>query len=487
MTLSPLHSSAPRRLLSGSSSNRRPGVFGLSARVLLALAGASAASAPFAAQQPLQDQAQEQQDEAPSATASDVPDVLLDERGRKCLVHLADGRVLRVRARHLRPQSDVPTSTGSWEMRDGRDWKRLPEQLVSRVVLEKDVLQRAKRLESELGRTPEPGRRVAYADWLLREGLMAEGADALRKVLAQDPDQPQALELVRRAALDKTLNVSLPALSLQPDRIEASLGQFGHAAGRSGPLGLELAVLRLSSLHAGAAPHERAEETSSAPDLEPLLRAELHAQSKQRRTFAARALRRLFPGEEVRPLLGRAILDSSRDVRHEAALALRDVGDEAVLVPAVRALGSKHSAVRDNAVSAMAVMGYPAAVPSLVTHLATLQSVGSGRPPHSHIFVGRQFAYVQDFDVEVAQGAAVADPIINVGVEGAVLDAAVISTRQTRIQTELANTRRALTRLTGASPGNTVRAWERWWSENGDAWMATQSPGPPAAPDSPGR
>ena len=45
----------------------------------------------------------------------------------------------------------------------------------------------------------------------------------------------------------------------------------------------------------------------------------------------------------------------------------------------------------------------------------------------------------------------------------------------------------ALGRLTGQNPGNSVRAWQSWWNENGDTWMAGSPPGPPVSPDSPDR
>ena len=392
-----------------------------------------------------------------------------EDRGAKRLLHLRDGRVLRVRAREVAATREGAPST--WEVRQKREWIALPPGSVERVALEKDVLKSARRLERELGRKAEPGRRVAYASWLFEQGLTQEGATELNAILRDDVDQPQALALIGTVPLQ----TNLPRIDLDPARRDASVSSFLRAASRSTPLGTEVAVERLRAA------------SESLPGLEARLFEELHAPSTNRRTFAARAMRRLFPGQEVRPLLRRAILDASGDVRTEAALALRDVQDEAVLVPAVRALGSKHARVRENAIQAMATMGYPGAVQPLVSHLSTVQSgAGSGRPPHSNIFVGRQFAYVQDFDVEVAQGAAVADPIINTGVEGAVLDAAVLSTSQVRVS-ELAATRRALGRLTGQNPGNSVRAWQSWWNENGDTWMAGSPPGPPVSPDSPDR
>ncbi|MFT5292454.1 MAG: tetratricopeptide (TPR) repeat protein [Planctomycetota bacterium] len=382
------------------------------------------------------------------------------DRGEKRLLHMRDGRVLRVRAREVAAAEGTPDASTRWEVRKGRDWIALAPGSVQRVTMERDALKAARKLEAELKREEDLGRHVAYASWLLEEGLLQEAATKLAKVLESNPDQPLALALIERLPIA----VNLPAIEVALDKVEKSVEGFCRAASRSDVLGTELAVRRLGTV------------AEQIPDLEERLVRELHNKSTNRRAFAARALRRLFRGEEVRPLLRRAILDSSSNVRHEASLALRDVGDEAVLSPAIRALSSKQPAVREHAVQAMATMGYAAAVEPLVNHLAALQSGSSSRPPHANVFIGRQFAYVQDYDVEVAQGSAVADPIINVAVEGAVLDAAILGTSQ--MQTELAATRRALGILTGAKPGNSSRAWRNWWSENGSAWRAAGSAAP---------
>jgi hypothetical protein len=96
----------------------------------------------------------------------------------------------------------------------------------------------------------------------------------------------------------------------------------------------------------------------------------------------------------------------------------------------------------------------------------TLQSSSGYRPAASNIFVGRQIAYIQDFDVEVAQGEAIADPQVNVLTEGAVLDARLLSA-----SSALAHERSAiydsLARLTRADVARSARAWQSWLDEHG--------------------
>jgi hypothetical protein len=167
------------------------------------------------------------------------------------------------------------------------------------------------------------------------------------------------------------------------------------------------------------------------------------------------------------------VRDASQDVRRESARALRSANDPSLLAPLVRALSSNSVSIRANAASALGEMGYPAAVEPLVARMAAaLQTSSNARAPHSHIFVGKQTAYLQDFDVEVAQFQAVADPNINVLLTGDVLDAAVIGAREEAVTIELVAIRGALGELTGANPGHSARAWLAWWEQEGARWRA---------------
>jgi len=377
-----------------------------------------------------------------------------DERGANCLVHLADGRVLRQRARNLGE---------SWEVRHGQTWSALPEGQVETVKLEKEVLARARRLEKEM-RGGGPTRQVAYCDWLVREGLHVEALEKLDHVLAEDPDQADALALLERAPLPR---IRLPELA---DPSSDELEQFFSSAARLGPSGREIAIGQLR-------------EVPEITGLIERLESELVNRSEERRSLATLVLRRMFPGRRLQPLLSRAILDVSPQVREGAAYALRDVGDPAVILPVVRALGSENHRVRSHAAQALGTMSYAAAVEPLMTHLTTTLSASSGgsRAPHTHILVGRQLAYIQDFDVEVASGESIADPVVNVLHEGTVLDAAVLGVTEYHVQTERAGVRRSLARLTGARPGNTTTAWKRWWEKHGDEWKAGEIPSGPVS------
>lgn len=375
------------------------------------------------------------------------------DRGQKRLLHTLDGRILRVRARQV---------NGSWEVKRGKQWDALPASYVIRTVVEKDVLKEAKRLGRELGRKAAPARRVAYADWLAREGLFPESVAALDRVFEEAPNEPAALSLLER--------VEIPLRLPTP---ELDLNAFCSHASASSPAGREIAITRLREAHSRGV----------TPELRDRLNRDLVSRLSTRRSFAALALRRMFRGESVKPMLSRALLDPSRDVRRQASLALAAVGDPAVAVPALKALAHRHPKVRLHAAEALGDMGYPETVEPMISFLATAKSSSLGRPPHQHIMVGRQFAFVQDFDVEVAQNSAIADPVINVGVEGAVLDVAVLGISQ--ITTQLATVRRSLGQLTGHD-GRSNRAWKRWWSDNGEDWQTNLSK-PGTGPVTPSR
>ena len=150
------------------------------------------------------------------------------------------------------------------------------------------------------------------------------------------------------------------------------------------------------------------------------------------------------------------------------------VRDPAVTVPALKALNSANPRLRENSIQALGVMAYPSTVEPLMSHLSRVNSaIQSGKPSSNSsgsIYVGTQTAYVQDFDVEVASGSAIADPQVNVLVEGAVLDARVLGSYVVSYASEARLVRSALIDLTGTNHGSSNRAWLTWWEANKAQW-----------------
>lgn len=382
-----------------------------------------------------------------------------DTRVERRLLHAQSGGVLRELSRW---------SDDHWDVQQGGAWTALPAELIVSATSEAEVLTEWRQRKSAVGKLDDEAR-VALADWGLGQGLYPESLAQLDEVLERDPDQAAARALLARPDL--------------PIRAPASAAPLDFAA--SAPPALrELTLQRVVA---------QAEEADAAQLGE--LRADLGRRLLERqpgnRAMAALALRRLAAGaeppvsgysqDELQELLRRSVRDVSPQVRRQAALALRDAQEEGLLLPLFKALGSSSSAIRTHAAQAMGVMQQPRAVEPLVVRLLTLQRTSSsdgGFPAaRSNIFVGRQIAFVQGFDVEVAQNAAIGAPQIGTLQDGASLDVSVLgvsgggSGGYGYLQEGEALCK-ALEQLTGAQPGRTKADWQRWWNEHGAEWSA---------------
>ncbi len=374
-----------------------------------------------------------------------------DLKETRRILRLASGQTIRVLSRWR---------DGAWEYKGRGGWERLDPRAVTGAELEADAL-RAWREQRTQTDAKDLEARCRLAQFAGERGLATEALAELDAVLGADPDHAGALAVLRGTWL-----LSVPSLDVAADKEAAARAELLRFGSSLPPAGREVAVRELAKSRDRAA-------------LQLEVARDLWSPIVVRRSFAALALRRIFPGEEVRPLLVHSVRDASEDVRRESARALRAVGDPALVLPLTKALESPSLAIRSNAATALGEMGYPAAVEPLVARMAAaLQSSTDARAPHANIFTGRQIAYVQDFDVEVAQFQAVADPQVNVLLEGSVLDAAVISTREEGVETELVAIRKSLEKIVGQRPGGTAREWLRWWEKDGAQWRAADHAGP---------
>ena len=390
------------------------------------------------------------------------------ERPQNRILFCHGGAVLRGLTRR------APGDAG-WELRRDGKWTAVPDRLVASDEMERAVeLNFAQQLK-----TAEPGDVDAQAragGWALEHGLLEEGLKILDKLLRANPDLRSARG-----------SVCAQAIRFRPPPVQSGGKPLATPLEKAidpllvwclprGPALQELGIVELARLR-------------DRTGLLKALTAQLGSKEAPRRGLAALILRRLFPGKAHRPLILHAILDPDADVRVSTALTLGSAHDTTLILPLVNTLESSHPTLRQRAAEALGRMQYPAAVEPLVHRLRTVAQPGAAaagghsRPPHSNIFVGKQFAYIQDFDVEVAMGSSIADPIVNVLTSGTVLDVAVISVSQVHFTRETRAIRVALGRLTGADPGNTNRAWLKWWEKNGGDWQAKDFLDPdPTAP-----
>jgi len=373
-----------------------------------------------------------------AAAGSQAPDAR--EREVRRVLRLASGETVRATSRWR---------AGLWEVKRNGAWKALPEGSVVGARLASEL----EREHQARARAADDGdAHAALARWDFEQGLLEEGLVEVEAALEREPDHAAA-----RAALGEVAHrFAVPRLEPQSAAAGAGEQLLDWSATRA-RASQELAVLELARVR-------------DREGLRASLAEGLASNTAGRRRAAALALRRLFPGQELEGLLRHAVLDPAEEVRHESSWALATAGRPELVFPVARALESAHPTVRLRAAEALGEMGYPAAVAPLVARLAAVS--GSGRRvPHAHVFFGTQSAYIQDFDVEVAQNQAVADPQVNVIVRGVVLDAGIHSSSEARPADEARALRGALAELTGESPGRTDRAWLDWWDERGEAWL----------------
>ncbi len=188
----------------------------------------------------------------------------------------------------------------------------------------------------------------------------------------------------------------------------------------------------------------------------------LRAADASVRRFAAAELGRIRDRRAFRPLVHRALVDPEASVRADCIDAAKGFGDGELLAPLARAfLSNGNAAVRGAAAEAMGRAGDVRGVQYLIYAIE-----GHGGGSRSHIYVANQLSFIQDFDVEVAQTAFIADPIVGVLQEGISLDVKLIGTEWYATGIERQAIYGALTRLTGQSLGEDTAAWGRWYREN---------------------
>jgi hypothetical protein len=197
----------------------------------------------------------------------------------------------------------------------------------------------------------------------------------------------------------------------------------------------------------------------------------LRSRDEDVRTLAAEELGKIGNRRALRPLLHRSVFDPSEDVRFASIDAAKAIGDANLIKPLVGALASESANVRMNAAHAIARAGDVRGVKYLVYRF---EARGGGGPRAYNMNVN-QLTFIQDFDVEVAQTAFIADPIPGVIQEGTVLDVQVVATQQTSYIVEREVIHGSLQRLTGARDVPMEDgAWAKWYRENEDELTASR-------------
>lgn len=302
------------------------------------------------------------------------------------------------------------------------------------------------RREVELLRAVRQGDAGAWLRRVSDRGLLSELAAGAADALASpDPADEEAFlaELDRWGArLDP-----VPAAVARGERVEWLWRELPRTSDAV------RAALLAGRLVAEASPSAPAERRLTIAELRRGLRG--HAAGLRR--AAAQVAARQGDRDLLMPLVQASLDDPLPWVRSAGGAAAVELDHDEALGRWTLALWRDRStSVRVRAAEHLGAHGDAGTVDALIYALAA----GGGREPGAFVFFGRQISVVADVDVEVAQAAAIADPVVSVVSEGVALEVRVLSTTVTR--TVMASLRR----LVGADHGPAEEDWLRWYAES---------------------
>jgi HEAT repeat protein len=324
---------------------------------------------------------------------------------------------------------------------------------VARQMHRNDLIPRHRALVAGAG--SEVRAWLTVATWDLQHGLYPEAFDSADRAAALAPGDPAVTalddQLAREALLDDLSPADPPALEMRGRLLE-------RVAGKS---------------PARAAFARAALERVDGDELEAWLITQLKSGRFEARIAAAKVLGDRRSDKALAQLIRSSLLDEHSDVRAAAREGAVASHHPDLATPYLKALTTGDERMRERAYPMLETLRDPRAVPALIDVLkprpapAPDPSGGGGfNPPHQNIFIGEQRAYVRDFDVQIAQGAVIAKPIVGILQSGTALDVKVAGVVQITY-VEQVEVVELLHRLTGQRLGNDPLAWESWWASSG--------------------
>ncbi len=212
-----------------------------------------------------------------------------------------------------------------------------------------------------------------------------------------------------------------------------------------------------------AAAAEMAPALPDAAVLEPMKKL-LLAPHEDTRILAVKTLSRIGDRTALPFLIRTSMFDAKEDVRNAALRAIKGFQDADVFYPYARATLSNEPLASIQGAKALGALGDMRGV-DVILRKVSLALGASGR---ANIMVGQQNSYIQDFDVEIAQAAAIGDPIVQTIRDGIILDVKVLGgSGEGYIVQQRGAYERALQDLTGRDYGQDWKAWRRYAEEQG--------------------
>lgn len=269
-------------------------------------------------------------------------------------------------------------------------------------------------------------RRVALAGWAEEKGALNSMFRVLDTVLESDPWHSGAWKTLEHlAGRFRLAGPGGKTLTTASDYLRWMAG--------TGPSQETLAVL--------------ATEARPAAERREAAQAGLLSSMAPVRQLAVAMLARLEGRRASGPLVGRALVDPSSDVRRTAARSLAHLRPEGVPALLLQALDDTDARVRAAAAETLHALGDASHLPALRRAAKRAATSGSGTGASAYLATLTQVTFLRDMDAQVAQASAIADPQIGVAQSGSVLDVRVVSVRR---HVALAWERRALKRAIAA-------------------------------------
>jgi hypothetical protein len=325
--------------------------------------------------------------------------------------------------------------------------------------------------------------RVAVALWCREKGLLPESTAQFREAARLDPENAAAREALGDKRVEGRWVTSDDAMARKglvrhegrwvlPEE-KAILGATAEEKARAAREEDRARRLIETMASGGEAQARMAREALAGVEdrfqVAPLAFA-LRARNKAVRLHAASELGRIRDRRALKALVARALRDPEADVRTACVDAAKAFGDPELLAPFFRSFVSAGSAeVRAAAADAIGRTGDLRGISILVY---SMEAHGGG--PRGHIYTATQMTFVQDFDVEVAQTAFIADPQIGVLQDGASLDVKCVSNEWYKTGIERQAIVGALRNLTGAKIGDDAAAWKTWLAANREKLVAAK-------------
>ena len=208
-----------------------------------------------------------------------------------------------------------------------------------------------------------------------------------------------------------------------------------------------------------------ASQLAELPDaalLRPMEKA-LFAPDPKIRVLAVKTLSRIGDRVALPWLIRSSMYDAKKEVRSAAFRAIKSFKDADVFYPYARALYSKHPRSRIMAAKALGDLEDLRGADVILRRI----SIGIGESPRVNVMFGTQQSYISDFDVEIAQAAAIGDPIVQTIRDGVILDFKVLGGYGTAwVIEERKAYAGALSSLTGQSYGENWKQYAAYAKEH---------------------